>query len=43
MLLHINGKFTNGNHLFYRKVSFLTGTRCQLRGIGQGMKRMMYL
>ena len=24
MLLHINGKFTNGNHLFNRKVSVLT-------------------
>jgi len=43
MLLHINGKFTNGNHLFCRKVSFLTGTHCQLRGIGQGMKQILYV
>ena len=39
MFLHINEKFTMGNHLFYRKVLFLTGLHGQLRGEGQGMKQ----
>jgi hypothetical protein len=32
-----NGK--NWNHLFCRKVSFLTALHCQFRGVGQGMKQ----
>jgi hypothetical protein len=40
------GKFTMGNqnHLFCRKVSFLTAHHCQCWGVGQGMKQMyLYL
>jgi hypothetical protein len=34
----------NQNHLFCRKVSFLTAHHCQFRGVGQGMKQMyLYL
>jgi len=29
----------NLNHPFRRKVSFLTGPRCQFRGVGLGMKQ----
>ena len=36
MLLHINGEFTMGNHLFCPTVSLLTD---QLRGVGQGRKQ----
>jgi hypothetical protein len=41
MLLHINGKFKMGklNHLFCRKVSFLTNPHCRFRCVGQGMKQ----
>ena len=28
----------NLNHLFCRKVSFLTAPHCQFRGVGQGIK-----
>ena len=32
------------NHLFCRKVSFLTAPHCQFRGVGQGLKQTyMYL
>jgi hypothetical protein len=29
----------NWNHLFCRKVSFLTNPHCRFRGVGQGIKQ----
>jgi hypothetical protein len=31
-------QWENLNHLFCRKVSFLTAPHCQFRGVSQGMK-----
>ena len=41
MLLHINDKFTTGKLKLSLlcQVSFLAASRCQFRGIGQGMKQ----
>jgi hypothetical protein len=35
-----SSQWENLNHLFCRKVSFLTGPRCQFQGICQGRLRM---
>ena len=32
-------QWENLNHLFCRKVSFLTAPHCHFRGVGQGMKQ----
>ena len=34
-----SSQWENWNHLFCRKVSFLTAPHCQFRGVGQGMKQ----
>jgi hypothetical protein len=34
-----SSEWENWNHLFCRKVSFLTDPRCRFRGVGQGMKQ----
>jgi hypothetical protein len=34
-----SSQWQNRNHLFCRKVSFLTALHCQFRGVGQGMKQ----
>ena len=34
-----SSQWENLNHLFCRKVSFLTDPHCQIRGVGQGMKQ----
>jgi hypothetical protein len=34
-----SSQWENYNHLFCRKVSFLTDHRCHFRGVGQGMKQ----
>jgi hypothetical protein len=40
----IIAQWENWNHLFCRKVSFLTAPHCQFRGVGQGMKQTyMYM
>ena len=41
MLLHIkeSSQRENLNHLFCRKVSFLTVPHCQFRDVGQGRKQ----
>ena len=39
-----SSQWENWNHLFCRKVSFLTASHCQFEGVGQGMKQTyMYL
>ena len=42
MLLHIEerAQWENLNHLFCRKVSFLTTPHCQFPGVGLGMKQI---
>ena len=32
-------QWENRSHLFCRKVSFLTGPPCHIRGVGHGMKQ----
>jgi hypothetical protein len=34
-----SSQWEHWNHLFCRKVSFLTAPHCQFRGVGQGMKQ----
>ena len=34
-----SSQWENWNHLFCRKVSFLTAPHCQFRGVGQGIKQ----
>jgi hypothetical protein len=34
-----SSQWENWNHLFCRKVSFLTDPHCWFRGVGQGMKQ----
>jgi hypothetical protein len=35
-----SSQWENWNHLFCRKVSFLTAPSCQFRGVAQGMKQI---
>jgi hypothetical protein len=43
-ILMESSQWENWNHLFCRKVSFLTAPHCQFRSVGQGMKQIcLYL